>query len=104
MVLGFEKPMAHLSRNVPYIVVVIAEAEMHRHLKCVGDGLDVVEPCGVLEVEVVVGGGIVVEVVPDEEDLLNSAGLSELIKLRAEMSRGVVSRCFRCLPRHSRCP
>jgi hypothetical protein len=44
---------------------------MHRHLEPVGNGLGVVEPGLVLEVEVVVGGRIVMEVVSDEGDLFD---------------------------------
>ena len=69
--LGLEEAMAHFAGNVPDVVVVVAEAEVDGHLESVGDGLGVVEAGGVGEVEVVVGGGIVVEVVPDEEDLLD---------------------------------
>jgi hypothetical protein len=63
--------MAHLARNAMHVVVVVAEAEVDRHLEAIGDGLGVVEPGRVLEVEVVVGRRIVVEVVADEEDLFD---------------------------------
>jgi len=55
---------------------------MHWHTKTVGDGLGVVESCGVFEVEVVVGGRIVVEVVADEKDLLDGwvEGVDEIAR------------------------
>ena len=69
--LRLEETVAHLARNLFDIVVVVAEAQVHRHLEAVGDDLRVVETRRVLEVEVVVGGGIIVEVVADEEDLFD---------------------------------
>ena len=67
-----EQPVAHLTRNVPDVVVVIAESNMHRHVKAIGDGLGIIEARLVLEVEVVIGRGIVVKVVAQQEDLLDA--------------------------------
>ena len=63
--------MAHLAGDVFDVIVVVAEAEVDRHFEAVGDGFGVVEASGVFEVEVVVGGRVVVEVVADEEDLFD---------------------------------
>src|ERR1700752_3347029 len=54
-----------------HTVVVISKAQVYRHLELVADSLSVVESRGVLEVEVVVSGRIVVEVVTDQEDLFD---------------------------------
>ena len=69
--LGLEEPMAHLARNSFDIVVMVAETQMHRHLEAVGDDLGVIEARRVLEVKVVVGGGIVMEVVADQKNLFD---------------------------------
>jgi tetrahydromethanopterin S-methyltransferase subunit A len=69
--LGLEEAVAHLAGDVPDVVVVVAETEVDGHLEAVGDRFRAVEARGVREVEVVVGGGIVVEVVADEEDLFD---------------------------------
>ena len=84
-----EQLVPHLARDSLTPVVVIAESDMHRHLESVGDGLGVVDACLVLEVEIVVGRRIVVEVVADQKDLLD-AGWSELMRSRAEISRSSV--------------
>src|SRR4030081_2134437 len=50
---------------------MVAEAKMHRHLKPVSNDLGVVETSGVLKIEVVVRGGIVVEVIADQKHLFD---------------------------------
>jgi hypothetical protein len=87
--LGLEKTMTHLAGDMADVVVVIAEAEMDGHLESVGDGLGVIQASGVLEVEVVVGGWVVVEVIADEKDLLDG-GMERVdeIACRGEAGRG----------------
>ena len=69
--LRLEEAMAQLAGNPVNVVVMIAEAQVDWHFEAVSDGLCIVEAGRVLKVKVVVGGGIVVEVVPDEKDLFN---------------------------------
>src|SRR5882757_9700055 len=69
--LGFEETVAHLARNSFEIVVMVAKAQMHRHLEAIGDDLGVVETRRVLEVKVIVDRRVVMEVVANEEHLLN---------------------------------
>lgn len=84
--LSFEEAMAHLAGDAVHIVVMVAEAEVYGHVEAVGDGFGVVETGGVFEVEVVVGGGVVVEVVADEEDLLDGG-----VERVDEVARGGVA-------------
>src|SRR3981081_4108133 len=50
---------------------MVAEAKMHRHLKPVSNDLGFVETSSVFKIEVVVGGGIVVEVIADQKHLFD---------------------------------
>ena len=63
--------MAHLARYARHIVIVIAEADVDRHAEGIGNGLGVVESGLVVEVEVVIGRRIVVEIIAEQEDLLD---------------------------------
>ena len=69
--LGFEQAVAHLAGDVFDVVIMIAEAKVDGHFEPVRDGFGVIEASGIAEVEVIVGRRVVMEVVPDEEDLFD---------------------------------
>ncbi len=50
---------------------MVTKAQVYRHLKPVGDDLGVIEASRVLEVEVIVGRRIIVEVIADQKHLLD---------------------------------
>src|SRR6266852_7918271 len=72
--LGLEESVAHLARNSFDIIVMVTKAQMYGHLKTVGNDLGIVKASRVLEIEIVVGGGIVMEVIADQEHLFNGGG------------------------------
>ena len=69
---GFKQPMTHLTRNPPDVVVMVSKAKMDRHLETVCDDLRVVETCRILEVEVVIRRRVIMKVIADQENLLDS--------------------------------
>src|SRR5258707_13561773 len=50
---------------------MITKPQVHRHLEPVSNNLGIVETSGVLEIEVIVGGRIVVEGIADQKDLFD---------------------------------
>src|ERR1035437_1476728 len=80
--------MAHLAWNPTDIIVVVPKANMNWHMKAVGNGLGIVYPRGVLEVEIVISGRIVVKIIANDEDLLNGG-----VKRVDEVARGGEARC-----------
>src|SRR5258708_39648562 len=59
---------------------MVAEAQVHRHLEAVSNDLGVVETSRILEVKVVVGRRVVMEIVANEEHLLDG-GMERIDKI-----------------------
>src|SRR5580693_672949 len=78
--LGLEETMAHVTRNSLDVIVMVAETQMHGHLEAVGDDLGIIQAGRALEIKLVVGGGIVMEVVTDQKYLFDG-GMKRIDKI-----------------------